>query len=94
MLTSITVDSTSILLVILTIIIGGIFIYAFNYIYKYKSVSTHYLDSSTHANRQDRTMITLELRGRIFIVERDLLIKVPGTYFSGMLSSGVWQPNR
>jgi WD40 repeat protein len=38
-------------------------------------------------------MIKLELRGKIFTVDRNILINVSGTYFTGMLSSGVWQPN-
>jgi BTB/POZ domain len=38
-------------------------------------------------------MIVLSLRGKIFTVAKDKLIKVVGTYFYGMLSSGVWQPN-
>jgi WD40 repeat protein len=38
-------------------------------------------------------MVTLELRGKRFTADRNKLIKVPGTYFSGMLSSGAWQPN-
>jgi WD domain, G-beta repeat len=38
-------------------------------------------------------MIKLELREKIFTVDRDILVNVSGTYFSGMLSSGVWQPN-
>jgi WD40 repeat protein len=38
-------------------------------------------------------MIVLSLRGKIFTVAKDRLIKVIGTYFYGMLSSGVWQPN-
>jgi WD40 repeat protein len=37
--------------------------------------------------------IILSLRGKIFTVTKDRLIKVTGTYFYGMLSSGVWQPN-
>jgi WD40 repeat protein len=38
-------------------------------------------------------IIKLELRGKMFKVDRDVLMNVPGTYFSGMLSSGAWQPN-
>jgi WD40 repeat protein len=38
-------------------------------------------------------MIVLSLRGKIFTAAKDSLIKVIGTYFYGMLSSGVWQPN-
>jgi WD40 repeat protein len=38
-------------------------------------------------------MIILSLRGKIFTVAKDRLVKVIGTYFYGMLSSGVWQPN-
>jgi WD40 repeat protein len=38
-------------------------------------------------------MIVLSLRGKIFTVAKDRLIKVVGTYFYGMLLSGVWQPN-
>jgi hypothetical protein len=41
----------------------------------------------------ENTMIVLSLRGKIFTVAKDSLIKVIGTYFYGMLSSGVWQPN-
>jgi BTB/POZ domain len=41
----------------------------------------------------ENTMIVLSLRGKIFTVTKDSLIKVTGTYFYGMLSSGVWQPN-
>jgi WD40 repeat protein len=41
----------------------------------------------------ENTMIVLSLRGKIFTVAKDRLIKVIGTYFYGMLSSGVWQPN-
>jgi hypothetical protein len=37
-------------------------------------------------------MIQLELRGKIFIVDRNVLMNVSGTYFYGMLSSGAWQP--
>jgi WD40 repeat protein len=38
-------------------------------------------------------MIILSLRGKIFTVAKDSLIKATGTYFYGMLSSGAWQPN-
>jgi BTB/POZ domain len=38
-------------------------------------------------------MIVLSLRGKMFTVAKDNLIKVIGTYFYGMLSSGAWQPN-
>jgi BTB/POZ domain len=41
----------------------------------------------------ENTMIILSLRGKIFTVAKDSLIKVKGTYFHGMLSSGVWLPN-
>jgi hypothetical protein len=41
----------------------------------------------------ENAMIVLSLRGKIFTVAKDSLIKVIGTYFYGMLSSGVWQPN-
>jgi BTB/POZ domain len=41
----------------------------------------------------DNDNIILSLRGKIFTVAKDSLIKVIGTYFYGMLSSGVWQPN-
>jgi BTB/POZ domain len=41
----------------------------------------------------EELMIKLELRGKIFTVAKERLIKVVGTYFYGMLSSGVWQPN-
>jgi WD40 repeat protein len=44
-------------------------------------------------NNMENTMIILSLRGKIFTVAKDSLIKVMGTYFYGMLSSGVWQPN-
>jgi WD40 repeat protein len=43
--------------------------------------------------QEEMKMIKLELRGKIFTVDRDILMNVSGTYFSGMLSSGVWQPN-
>jgi hypothetical protein len=33
------------------------------------------------------------LRGKIFTAAKDRSVKVIGTYFYGMLSSGVWQPN-
>jgi WD40 repeat protein len=42
---------------------------------------------------EEKIMIKLELRGKIFTVDRDRLMNVPGTYFYGMLSSGAWQPN-
>jgi hypothetical protein len=38
-------------------------------------------------------MIQLELRGKIFTVDRNILMNVCGTYFYGMVSSGAWQPN-
>jgi WD40 repeat protein len=38
-------------------------------------------------------MIKLELRGKMFTVDRNILLNVKGTYFTGLLSSGVWQPN-
>jgi BTB/POZ domain len=41
----------------------------------------------------DNNKVILSLRGKIFTVTKDSLIKVIGTYFYGMLSSGVWQPN-
>jgi hypothetical protein len=41
----------------------------------------------------ENTMIVLSLRGKIFTVAKDSLIKATGTYFYGMLSSGAWQPN-
>jgi WD40 repeat protein len=41
----------------------------------------------------DNTKVVLSLRGKIFTVTKESLIKVIGTYFYGMLSSGVWQPN-
>jgi WD40 repeat protein len=41
----------------------------------------------------DNNKVILSLRGKIFTVAKDSLIKVIGTYFYGMLSSGVWQPN-
>jgi WD40 repeat protein len=41
----------------------------------------------------ENTPIILSLRRKIFTVAKDRLIKVIGTYFYGMLSSGVWQPN-
>jgi WD40 repeat protein len=37
--------------------------------------------------------VTLSLRGKVFIVEKDILTNAKGTYFNGLLSSGVWQPN-
>jgi WD40 repeat protein len=47
----------------------------------------------TNDRQEERKMIELELRGKIFTVDRDRLMNVSGTYFSGMLSSGAWQPN-
>jgi hypothetical protein len=38
-------------------------------------------------------IIRLELRGEVFNVGRDLLMKGTGTYFDGRLSSGAWKPN-
>jgi hypothetical protein len=38
----------------------------------------------------NKTLIKLDVNGKIFTVDRNLLIKVPGTYFYGMLSSGAW----
>jgi WD domain, G-beta repeat/BTB/POZ domain len=38
------------------------------------------------------SMIKLELRGKIFTVDRNILMNVKGTYFDSMLSSS-WQPN-
>jgi WD40 repeat protein len=37
-------------------------------------------------------MIKLELRGKVFTVDRNILMNVKGTYFDSMLSSS-WQPN-
>jgi WD domain, G-beta repeat/BTB/POZ domain len=42
---------------------------------------------------EEKIMIKLALRGKIFTVDRNVLLNVSGTYFSGLLSSGVWQPN-
>jgi hypothetical protein len=47
----------------------------------------------TNIEEGEMKMIRLELRGKIFDVDRDILMNVSGTYFSGMLSSGAWQPN-
>jgi BTB/POZ domain len=47
----------------------------------------------TNDKQEERWMIVLELRGKIFTADRDVLMNASGTYFSGMLSSGVWQPN-
>jgi hypothetical protein len=47
----------------------------------------------TNDKQEERKMIELELTGKIFTVDRNILMNVKGTYFSGMLSSGVWQPN-
>jgi WD40 repeat protein len=49
--------------------------------------------SYTGVNNMENTMIVLSLRGKVFTVAKDRLIKVVGTYFYGMLSSGAWQPN-
>jgi WD40 repeat protein len=37
--------------------------------------------------------VTLSLRGKVVIAEKDILTHAKGTYFNGLLSSGVWQPN-
>jgi hypothetical protein len=47
----------------------------------------------TNEQHEERKMIELELTGKIFTVDRNILMNVSGTYFSGMLSSGVWQPS-
>jgi WD40 repeat protein len=42
--------------------------------------------------REEISMIRLELRGKIFTVDRNILMNVKGTYFDSMLSSS-WPPN-
>ena len=40
--------------------------------------------------RGEKIMIRLELRDRIFIVDKGIHLNVTGTYFYGLLSSGAW----
>jgi WD40 repeat protein len=49
----------------------------------------------TMRNNKDKaaSILKLDLRGKKFKVYKDTLIRVPGTYFFGMLSSGEFQPD-
>jgi hypothetical protein len=35
----------------------------------------------------------LELRGKMYYMDRDILMNVSGIYFTGIVSGGAWQPN-
>lgn len=41
----------------------------------------------------DASIIKLNVRGKVFEVSRDTLLKVKNTYFTGLLPSGAWLPD-
>jgi WD40 repeat protein len=52
------------------------------------------MEETMRTNRDKvASMLQLDLRGKKFKVYKDTLIRVPGTYFFGMLSSGEFRPD-
>jgi BTB/POZ domain len=52
------------------------------------------MEEAMRVNRDKvASIIKMNLRGRRFTAYKDTLVKVPGTYFFGMLSSSLFQPD-